>query len=189
MVRVAVLGVLVGLGLAGCTATSDSSGGATPSGGSATSSPDRTAPGSSTAPIPATGVPGSGVPGSAVPGTAPGPPAEDFCTQMRLADASSRSSSAATAPSRADIDAFVLALDRARSAGPVEVRAPLTTLIDTYRRFAEILEDPASATGAELEELFFDPRVTAADAHVREVVARTCGFALSGTPTTSAPSR
>jgi len=80
-------------------------------------------------------------------------------------------------PTQQDIENFTDALTTARDAGPDEVKASLDTLIEAYGNYAKIADDPAVEEKA--FDILFNDKVMDADAKLRTVVLKECGFELN----------
>jgi hypothetical protein len=102
-----------------------------------------------------------------------------FCASVKSADDRSQASSGApqSKPTKQEIYRFIDDLKAARDAGPAEIQEPLTTIIDAYTGFAEIVDDPNPDEKA--MELFLSEKSLTAEEKLKDFVKRECGFTIN----------
>ncbi len=169
--------VVAGAAMAAVVLVGCSSSSTTTTGSPATQAPAATsAPGTSAAPA------GTTPKGTAKPtGTTAkgGGGTSVFCDSIKAADDRTKatSGSAQSKPTKREILAFIDDLKAARDAGPAEMQEPLTTIIDAYAAFAEIVDEPNPDEKA--MELFISEKNLSAEQKLEDYVKDECGFTIN----------
>lgn len=167
LVVLCLTGALTGLG---CSATTTTT---TPgTSGPAAASSSGSAPSGS---APATAAPRTTPPGTASRGggSVPRDPDSTFCSRIQAADEITKTEAE---PDAAAIDRFTGLLAEARDAGPAEAREPLDVMIDTYRRYKEVVGKPERQD--EALDIFLNERSMGAGTQLDAIVRSECGIDL-----------